>query len=101
MICASDIRHMIASLEDATEEPHHHLTSFRINGKIFATMPADASFLNIFVNEQEREAMLGMHPNAYEKVWWGKKVIGIRALPEKAQKEDVARLLKIACQDKS
>lgn len=65
---ADDIRAIIATLENATEEPHHHLISFRIKGKIFATMPADASFLNIFVPEQAREAMLGMHPDDYEKV---------------------------------
>ena len=57
---ADDIRAIVATLEGATEAPHHHLVSFRtsVNGKIFATMPADASFLNIFVPEQEREAML-------------------------------------------
>lgn len=40
--------------------------------------------------------MLGMHPEAYEKVWWGKKVMGIRALPGKADIRDVSRLLQQA-----
>jgi hypothetical protein len=93
---ADDIRTIIAKLEGTTEEPHHHLISFRIKGKIFATMPADASYLNIFVPEPVREAMLGMHPDDYEKVWWGKQVMGLKALTDRADRRDVADLLATA-----
>ena len=98
---ADDIRAMVAGLDGATEAPHHHLVSFRIGGKIFATMPSDASFLNIFVPEDLRERMLGMHPDAYDKVWWGNKVMGLKALPEKADPRDMADLLAAACRFKS
>jgi hypothetical protein len=98
---ASAIRKIVAGLEGAAEEPHHHLVSFRINGRIFATMPGDGSFLNIFVDEAAREKMLGMYPDSYEKVWWGKNVMGIRALPGKAHPKDIAALLATAYQQKA
>lgn len=100
-----EIRDFIGSLEGVSEAPHHHLISFRINSKnsskIFATMPQDGSFLNIFVDEATREKMLGMYPDAYEKVWWGKKVMGVKAFPDKAQQEDLENLLRSAWQYKS
>lgn len=98
---ADDIRALVARLDDATEAPHHHLVSFRIRGKIFATMPADGGYLNIFVPEPEREAMLGMHPDHYEKVWWGGKVMGLKALTDRADPRDISALLASACRNKA
>ena len=92
----ADIRAMVDEMGECTEEPHHHLTSFRIGGKIFATMPPDFSFLNIFVDEECREETLGMYPESFEKLWWGKNVVGLKANPEKADRKDIEMLLKKA-----
>lgn len=96
-LSAADIRSIVKEMGECTEEPHHHLTSFRIRGKIFATMPSDFSFLNIFVSEECRERTLGMYPESFEKLWWGKNVVGLKANPEKADRKDIEMLLREAC----
>ena len=48
---------MALALPDTTEAPHHERTSFRVGGKIFATMPPDGASVNVLLDEEEaREA---------------------------------------------
>ena len=81
------------SLPEATEEPHFDLASFRVRGKIFATVPVDQAHLHVFVAEEERELMTSIDAAAYEKLWWGKKVVGLRVTLAKAKRADVESLL--------
>ena len=48
-------RRFALSLPEVVEAPHHELSSFRIRGKIFATVPPDGKHLHVFVDEQQRE----------------------------------------------
>lgn len=89
----ADARDYALSLPDANEEPHFKYNSFRVHGKIFATVPPDEDFLHVFVDEQRRELATAMFPDAYEKLWWGKKVTGIKVLLSKADALDVKDLL--------
>jgi hypothetical protein len=86
-------RRFALSLPETTEEPHHELSSFRVRGKIFATVPPDRLRLHIFVEEQQREAAIVMEPAAIEKLWWGSKVRGVRVLLAQAKSELVSELL--------
>ena len=90
------IRQFALSLPEVTEEPHHHFSSFRVAGKIFTTIPPDECHLHIFVDEFKREMMLQIDPETYEKLWWGKKVLGLRADLAKATEQDVEDLLQNA-----
>jgi YjbR len=72
------IRKFALSLEAVTEEPHHHFSSFRVRGKIFATIPPGEKYLHVFVDEQARELALAMYSEFIEKLLWGQKVVGIR-----------------------
>ena len=81
------------SLPEATEEPHFASTSFRINGKIFATAPPGGEYLHVFVTEEERELALVMEPGFLEKLFWGGKVCGLRVVLPKAKQKVVAELL--------
>ena len=92
----SDVRKYALSLPEATEEPHHHFGSFRIRGKIFATLPPGDQEMNVFVDEQRRELGLSMFPDAYEKLWWGKNIVGLKVLLSKADVDDVQDLLRNA-----
>jgi len=67
-----DVRKLALALPEATEEPHFHLSSFRIKGKIFATLAPDGSFMNVFVDDEQREIMVNVDPKAYESLRWGK-----------------------------
>lgn len=67
-----EVRRLALSLPEATEEPHFHLSSFRVKGKIFATVAPDGSFMNVFVDDAQREIMVTVDPKAYESLKWGK-----------------------------
>lgn len=97
----SEARKYALSLPEANEEPHFTYNSFRIRGKIFATVPPDKKHMNVFVDEQRRELALAMFPKSYEKLWWGKKVVGLTVILDRAEAEDVKDLLRSAWQRKA
>jgi hypothetical protein len=86
-------RRFALSLPEAAEEPHHELSSFRVRGKIFATVPPGGKHLHVFVDEHQREAVVASAPTAFEKLWWGAKVVGVRVLLSKARSSAVSELL--------
>jgi hypothetical protein len=71
-------RRIALSFPEAAESPHFDFTSFRVRGKIFATAPPDGKHLHVFVDEAAREQALELHGEFVEKLWWGKKVVGLR-----------------------
>jgi hypothetical protein len=90
------VRRFALSLPEVTEEPHFHYSSFRVKGKIFATVPPEGTLLHIFVGEPELEILPAAQPKAYEKLFWGKKVAGLRVLLAAAKPRDVEQLLRTA-----
>lgn len=98
---ADAIKRFALSLPDATEEPHFHFTSFRINGKIFATMPPSNDLLHVFVPEQDREVAVAANPKVCEALHWGKRVVGVRISLGDASRDLVEDLLRAAYDSKS
>jgi hypothetical protein len=78
------VRKHALSLEAVTEEPHHDYSSFRVRGKIFVTVPPDRTFIHVFVAEEGRESALQMYPEFLEKLYWGRKSVGLRVYLAKA-----------------
>ena len=91
-----EVERLAMSLPEVVQEPHFQMTSFRIRGKIFATITPDKAHLHLFVAEQERETMVTLHPEAYEKLWWGSKVVGLRVKLPAAATGDMQELLRSA-----
>ncbi len=89
----NDVRALALALPETSEEPHHHYTSFRVRGKIFATAPPDSEHLHVFVDDERRELALAMYPDAYEPLTWGKNVVGVRVQLPAADAQDVEDLL--------
>lgn len=89
-------RQFALSLPDANEEPHHELSSFRVRGKIFATVPPDGEHLHIFVDEAIREAAIAAEPGAIEALHWGKKIVGVRVVLARTREATVTSLLSSA-----
>ena len=81
------------SLPSVTEEPHFKYTSFRVRGKIFATVPPEEEHLCVFVEEEQRQVALALEPEAVEKLLWGKRVVGLRVCLAKAKPSLVNNLL--------
>lgn len=81
------------SLPQATREPHFHFTSFRIGGKIFATMPPSNDLLHVFVPEEAREVAVLQFADCCEALHWGKRVVGVKVDIDKANDELIRDLL--------
>jgi hypothetical protein len=96
-----EVREYALSLPEANEEPHFKYNSFRVRGRIFATVPPGEQFMHVFVDEQRRELAIAMFPDAYEKLWWGKKVTGIKVTLANADASDVKDLLYSAWKQKA
>ncbi|MEA2685826.1 MAG: hypothetical protein QOE93_1021 [Actinomycetota bacterium] len=73
-----EVRRFALSLPEATEEPHFESASFRIRGRIFATLPPDGEHLHVFVDQDEARAVAAGEGPAFEELWWGEKLAGAR-----------------------
>jgi len=72
------IRGFALSLPETTESPHFESASFRIRGRIFATLQPDGEHLHVLVDDEEARAVAGGEGPAYEELWWGEKLAGVR-----------------------
>jgi hypothetical protein len=95
-----DVRRFALSLPEVTEEPHFDFASFRVKGKIFATVPPGEKYLHVFVDGEELELMTTVRPNAYEKLFWGKRAY-LRVTLAAAKAGDVETLLRSAWRRKA
>jgi hypothetical protein len=89
------------ALPESVEAPHFDAASFRVGGKIFATMPAPGTHLHVFVNEEARAQALALHGACVEALPWGAKIVGLRIELAKAKADVVAGLLRLAWQAKA
>ncbi len=76
MISLDDARRVALSLPEAAEQDHHGRGSFRVRGKIFATVP-DAGHLNVFIDVNEVAGVVAEWPDACAELWWGKQLRGV------------------------
>lgn len=96
-----EVRRLALSLPEAVAQPHHDLVSFRVRGKIFATLAKDEQHLHVFVDEMMREQALVLHPQSIEKLWWGEKVMGVRVAFSGIDEPALKKLLLNAWQRKA
>lgn len=87
------VRTTALALQETTERPHHHFSSFRVKGRIFMTIPPDGEHIHVFVDEPDREAALAMEPGLVERLVWGGKVVGLRVRLAKARPSAVKLLI--------
>lgn len=92
-VSAAGVRRLALALGDATEESHHELTSFRVRGKIFATMPPEGGPLHVFLPAEVVASYCAEFPAAVEELWWGTKLRGCRVLLRHADRALVRELL--------
>jgi hypothetical protein len=90
------VRRFALALPEVTEAPHFHFGSFRVDGKLFVTIPPGDELLHVFVPEDLREPALAMYPGFIEKVLWGGKVVGLRVRLPQADAAVVKRLVRQA-----
>ena len=87
------VRRFALSLPGATEEPHFEMSSFRVRGKIFATVPPDGDYLHVFVDEGESRAAAAEDPAAFGLLMWGQRLRGVRVRINAAPADRVQELI--------
>jgi hypothetical protein len=68
-------RKFALSLPEANEEPHFAAGSWRVKGKIFATIPPGGRVLRIPAGADETQALVSEDPAAFAAVVWGERVV--------------------------
>lgn len=69
-------RELALALPGATEADHHGIPSFRVGGKIFATVP-DAEHIRIMVGETEILEAVAENPHICSELYWGNRLSGV------------------------
>ncbi|HWF14785.1 MAG TPA: MmcQ/YjbR family DNA-binding protein [Acidimicrobiales bacterium] len=92
-VSAAGVRKLALALPEAAEQPHHDMTSFRVRGKIFATMPPEGGRLHVFLPEDEVASYRAEFPGVVEELRWGKKLSGCRIVLKHADRALVRELL--------
>lgn len=72
----STVRRLALALPQSAEAPHHHMTSFRVAGKIFATVPPEGDRVHVFIDPDEVPAYCTEFPGVVEELRWGDKRSG-------------------------
>lgn len=97
----STIRTHALALPEVSEEPHFDFSSFRVRGKIFATVPPDKEHLHVFLREESRISALELCCAFAEDLHWGKKILGLRVSLPEAEAAAVKKLLDQAWEEKA
>jgi hypothetical protein len=79
------LRELALSLPETAEQDHFGIPSFRVRGKIFATVPDDAH-VRVRLDEEGIRAALAERPDCCAEFYWGKRlacvVVSLARVPE-------------------
>jgi hypothetical protein len=93
-------RRLALSLPEAVEQDHHGRPSFRVGGRIFATL-WDDGHMNVMVDEAGILTAVQSLPEVYEEVWWGKRLSAVKVDLRAADADLLAGLLADAWEGKA
>jgi hypothetical protein len=92
VISAAQARELALALPEAVEQDHHGRPSFRVAGKIFATL-WDETQMNVMLDEPGVLTAVQAHPESCAEVWWGKRLAAVGIDLNRAEADLVADLL--------
>jgi hypothetical protein len=70
-------RRFALSLPGVTEAPHFDMSSFRVRGRIFVTVPPAGTRLHVFVDPLAVDGYVAEDPAAFEPLRWGERIRGL------------------------
>jgi hypothetical protein len=94
-VTPDDARALALGLAGAAEQPHHGFPSFRVAGRIFATLPDD-EHLHVMLKENDIRAAAAEWPAWCEQKWWGKRLAAARITLRDADPAALAELVEDA-----
>jgi hypothetical protein len=92
MVPVEEARRLALGLSEASEQDHHGRPSFRVAGRIFATL-WDEHHMNVMVDEAGIRTAVQAVPRICEEVWWGKRLAAVRVDLRRADAELLGELL--------
>jgi hypothetical protein len=69
-------RSLALALPDTVEQDHHGRPSFRVSGRIFATL-WDEGHMNVMLDQAGIRTAVQGHPGICEEFWWGKRLAAV------------------------
>lgn len=99
-VSLDEARALALSLPEAVEQDHHGRPSFRVGGKIFATLWSEEQ-MNVMVDEGGTLTAVDRAPEACEGVWWGKRLAAVGVTLARADRELLEELLTDAWEHKA
>jgi hypothetical protein len=100
MVTTDQARALSLALPEAVEQDHHGRPSFRIAGKIFATL-WDREHMNVMLDEAGIRTAVESHPGVCSEVFWGNRLAATRIELPRASESLVAELLADAWEGKA
>lgn len=100
MVDLNELRYLALSFPETSEEEHHDRPSFRVGGKIFATLPDDGH-VNVMLDAEAAHIATVITPDACEKLWWGERLTGITVVLARAELDMLAAVLTAAWRRKA
>jgi hypothetical protein len=93
-------RRLALVFPEATEQDHHGRPSFRVAGKIFATL-WDESHMNVMLDEAGIHTAVQAWPTACTELWWGKRLSAVQVDLEQIDARQLGDLLADAWEQKA
>jgi len=99
-ISPDEARSLALSLPEAVEQDHHGRPSFRVGGKIFATLWSEER-MNVMLDEDGVRTAVHEAPEACKEVWWGKRLAAVGVALARVDRELLQELLTDAWEQKA
>jgi hypothetical protein len=97
---ADRARQLALALPESVERDHHGRPSFRVAGKIFATL-WDEAHMNVMLDEPGIRTAVQDHPEWCAERWWGKRLAAVAVDLERAEPTVLTELLADAWEGKA
>jgi hypothetical protein len=99
-VTVEEVRKFALALPEAIEQDHWGNPSFRIRGRIFASVP-DREHVNVMIDPFDIDGVVREAPDACQELRWGKRVAGVRVTLPNAASKMVEALLRSAWRRKA
>ena len=92
MVSQQQAREIALGLPETIEQDHHGRPSFRVAGKIFATL-WDEQHMNVMLDEPGIHTAVQSRPETCTEVWWGKRLLAVQVDLDRVDPDKLAELL--------
>jgi hypothetical protein len=99
-VSPDEARSIALSLPHAVEQDHHGRPSFRVGGKIFATL-WDDDRMNVMLDEGGIRTAVADAPDTCMEVWWGTRLAAVGVTLSRVDRALLTELLTDAWEERA